>query len=276
MPKSLVRAALVCLFTALFGGAALAQQAQPDLYVTVSYIKVLPGQDDAYRTYLTTTAKKFYQEMMAANPSFLSWSAARAMYLGMEHGTEFEYAGAAIYSGPPPEPGANLDAVSMKATGMSQADLTKKLAAMRTIVGTEVLRLRAGARTPGVVKEGDFRIANRIKIKPGMGDEYYEMAQTILQPVNDARIANGELKGWSVWARVFPSGVATSYDALGVTYFKDLASAIKGLDATKGVETFLKIHPGKNYATYVLNARDYSELQQRFIMQVVAMVERAK
>jgi hypothetical protein len=90
------------------------------------------------------------------------------------------------------------------------------------------------------------------------------------------RIANGELKGWSVWARVFPSGAATSYDALTVTYFKDLASAIKGLDATKGVEAFLKIHPGKSYPTYVYNARDYSELQERLIMQIVALVERAK
>ena len=102
------------------------------------------------------------------------------------------------------------------------------------------------------------------------------MAQTVTQPVMAERIANGELKSWSVWARVFPSGVATSYDAFAVTYFKDLASAIKGLDATKGVQAFLKVHPGKNYATYVNNARDYSELQQRLVMQVIALVERAK
>jgi hypothetical protein len=278
MLKSVVRVTLVCLFTALSGGAALAQQAQPDLYVTVSYIKVLPGQEDAYRTYLTTTAKKFYQEMMAANPSFLGWSSARAMFQGMEHGMDFDYVGASVFAGPPPEPGANLDAIYMKATGMSQADLGKKLAAMRTVVGTEVLRRRAGLSTPapGVMKEGDFRIVARIKIKPGMGDEYYEMAQAVTQPVMEARVASGELKSWSVWARVFPSGVATSYDALTVTYFKDQASAIKGLDAAKGVEAFLKIHPGKNYATVVSNTRDYSELQQRFIMQIVAMAERAK
>jgi len=27
---------------------------------------------------------------------------------------------------------------------------------------------------------GDFRVVARVKMKPGMGDEYYEMAQTIL------------------------------------------------------------------------------------------------
>jgi len=38
----------------------------------------------------------------------------------------------------------------------------------------------------------------------------------------------------------------------------------------------VKIHPGKNYATYINNLRDYSELQQRFIMQIIAMAERAR
>ena len=91
-----------------------------------------------------------------------------------------------------------------------------------------------------------------------------------------ARAAGGELKSWSLWSRVFPSGAAASYDALSVTYFKDMASAIKGLDAAKGVEVFQKTHPGKSYAAYVNNGRDYSEMQQRFVMQVVALVERAQ
>jgi hypothetical protein len=276
MLKPLVRVSLVFVFMALLCGTALAQPAQPDVYVTVSYLKVLPGQEDAYRSYLTTTAKKLFQEMMAADPNFLSWSSARAMYQGTEHGLDFDYVGASIYSGPPPEPGANLDSIYMKATGMSQADLVKKLATMRTVVATEVLRRRAGITAPVALKEGDFRIVAQIKIKPGMGDEYYEMAQTVAQPVIQARAAAGELKSWSVWSRVFPSGAGTSYDALAVTYFKDLASAIKGLDATKGVEAFLKTHPGKSYATYISNGRDYSDMQQRFIMQVVTMADRAR
>jgi len=276
MFKPLVRLLLVFVATAMLGGTALAQQAQPDLYVVVSYIKVLPGQDDAYRAYLTTTAKKLYQELIAANPNFMAWSSARAMYQGTEHGSDFDYVGAAVYSGTPPEPGVNNDAIILKATGMSQADLGKKLAAMRTVTGTEILRRRAGIDAPVPLKEGDFRVVARVKIKPGMADEYYDAAQTITQPVNKLRAADGELKSWSVWSRVFPSGAGVSYDALGVTYFKDLASAIKGLDSTKGVQAFLKAHPGVSYATWVNNARDYSDMQQRFIMQVIAMAERAK
>jgi hypothetical protein len=268
--------AFVVAFTSLLGASALAQQAQPDRYVVVSYIKVLPGQEAAYRAYLTTTAKKVYQELMAANANLLTWSSAQTMYQGMEHGSDFDFVGAAVYAGAPPEPGVNVDAAIMKAAGLSQADLGKKLAAMRTIVGTEVLRYRAGTMASSVMKEGDVRVVGRVKIKPGMADEYYESAAAVGEPVMKARVADGELKSWSLWSRVFPSGAATSYDALAVTYFKDLASAIKGLDATKGVQAFLKTHPGKSYATSVNNARDYSELQQRFVMQVIALVERAQ
>jgi hypothetical protein len=276
MPKPLFRLSLAFVFTALLGATVLAQQAPPDTYVVVTYIKTAPGQGEAYQAYLTTTGKKIFQELMAANPSFVYWSSARTMYQGMEHGSDFDFVGASVYAGPPPEPGATPDALIMKAAGMSQADLGKKLSAMRTIVGTEVLRRRAGTTAPGMAKEGDFRVVARIRIKPGMGSEYYDLATSMTEPIAQARAANGEFKSWSLWSRVFPAGAATSYDALSVMYFKDQASAIRGLDGSRGAEAFIKAHPGKNYATYINNLRDYSQLQQRMLMQVVAAVERAR
>jgi hypothetical protein len=266
----------VFVLASLNAGTALAQQAEPDRYVVVSYIKVLPGQDDAYRDYITTTGKKVFQEMMAATPDFLAWSVARTMYSGVGEGADYDYVGASVYSGPPPEPGAtNMDPIAQKAAGMSNADLQKKLATMRTIVGMEILRRQAGTTSPGgSFKEGDFRVVNRIRIEENMGSEYMNMVKTMSQPTMQARVDGGELKGWSVWSRVFPAGAATSYDVLGVTYWKDLASALKGLDPAKGVEAFTKAHPGKNYAAYVSDARDYSDLQQRGLMQVIALVER--
>jgi len=274
MRKVLLRTSLAFLLVSLVAGAALAQQAEPDRYVAVSYIKVLPGQDAAYRDYLATTGKKVFQELMAANPNFVAWSVARVMYSGVGEGIDYDYVGASVYVGAVQEPGMNMDPIAQKAAGMSNADLQKKLSAMCTIVGTEVLRRRAGTGGTGTYKEGDFRITNRIKIKENMGSEYLNMIQTMVQPMMQARVAAGELKGWSAWSRVFPNGAATSYDALSVTYWKDLASAIKGLDAAKGMEAFTKAHPGKNYASFISDARDYSEMQQRTVMQVIAMVER--
>lgn len=276
MFKPLLRLSLALVCIVALGAPALAQQAQPDLYVTVSYIKVLPGQGEAYQTYLTTAGKKLFQELMAADPNFLYWSSARTLYQGMEHGSDFDFVGASVYAGAPPEPGAApADAIFMKATGMSRADLVKKLASMRTIVGTEILRRRAGTDTP-MPKEGDFRVVARIKVKPGMGDEYYSMAKEVTEPVAQARVANGDFKAWSLWSRVFPAGAGTSYDALAVTYFKDLASAVRGPNNDRAAATFLKVHPGRSFGAYVSNNRDYSELQQRMVMRVVAAAERAK
>jgi hypothetical protein len=179
-----------------------------------------------------------------------------------------------VFAGPPPEPGANMDALIQKATGMPQADYQRKLATMRTVAGSEVLMRRAGTGGTGTFTEGDIRVVARSKVTPGMGDEYFDMARTMSQPMMLSRVTGGEIKAWSLWSRVFPAGAATNYDVMGVTYFKDLASAIKGPDATKGPEIFAKAHPGKSYATYVNNLRDYTQLQDRSIMQVIALVER--
>lgn len=275
MQKLVIRTSLVFALASLIAGTALAQQAEPDRYVAVSYIKVQPGQDAAYRDYLATTGKKVFQELMAANPNFVAWSVARVMYSGLDEGIDYDYVGASVYLNAPPEPNtANMDQIAQKAAGMPNADLQKKLAGLRTIVGTEVLRRRAGTGGLGTFKEGDFRITSRIKIRDNMGSEYWNMIQTMVQPIMQTRVAAGELKGWSSWSRVFPNGAATSYDALSVTYWKDLASAIKGLDPAKGMEAFTKAHPGKNYAAFISDGRDYSEMQQRTVMQVIALVER--
>ena len=106
----------------------------------------MPGQDAAYRAYLTTTGKKLFQEMMAANANLLTWSSARTMYQGTEHGSDFDYVGASVYAGPPPEPGTNVDAALHEGRrnvaggpGQEARDDADRLS------GTEVLRQQRGA-----------------------------------------------------------------------------------------------------------------------------------
>ena len=111
MPASLSRSRSSSLSPPCSAPTPLAQPAAPDVYVVVTYIKTLPGQDAAYRDYLTTTGKKLFQEMMAAQPTLLYWSSARTMYQGTEHGSDFDYVGASVYAGPPPEPGTLPDAL---------------------------------------------------------------------------------------------------------------------------------------------------------------------
>lgn len=279
MSTKLFRWSMVALLLGVFVAAGSAQQAETPFYVVLSYQKVLPGQGDAYRAHLTGMAKKFYQEAMNVNPNLVHWSSARVMYKGIDEGRgeDFDYVSATVTTGPPPEPGGNMDAIYAK-LGTTQADYQKKLSAIRTIVGSEVLRRGAGtsATGTGTSKEGDFRVSSQIRINSGMGSEYWDRARTLTQPMMQEAVAQGDLKGWSLWTRVFPAGAATAYGVMAVTTHKDLASALAGpSNPNWGVERFMKANPGKSYASYVTNGTEYSELQRRTITQVVALVERA-
>ena len=266
-------AVVVCLFGTGVGMARAQQAAEPELHAVVSYFKTAPGMQDAYREFVTTTSKKFYEELLKEQPTLVHWSVARVVYTGAE-GLDYDFVGAAVFAGPPPEPKTYPDALYQKASGMTRVDYMKKLEGLRAAVGSELLRSVARIAAPGVLKEGDFRVANQLRVAPGMGDEFTALVRTRAKPMLEARQGAGELKSWSMWSRVFPAGAGTPYDALQVTYFKDLASAVKGLDGTKTPEFFAKANPGANYGTYVNNVRDYATSQYRGVHQIVALVER--
>jgi hypothetical protein len=265
-------AALVC-GAAVTASAQQAQPAQPDVHVVVAYFKAAPGQAEAYREYLTTVSKKFYQEMLKEQPGLMHWSAAQVMYPG-EHG-DYDFVSAAVYAGPPPEPTPPSDAMYQKITGATRADTMKRLDGLRTMVGSELLRRIGAAGPAGVIAEGDYRVVALVKVKPGMGSEFTGFVGGAQQGVLQVRAADAEFKSWSAWTRVFPAGGGERYDALTATYFKDLASAVKGLDGAKGAEAFAKAHPGKSYANYINDMRDYAELAGRGLHRVVAVVDRA-
>jgi hypothetical protein len=276
MHTRLFRWSVVALFVGLLVVTGSAQQAATQFYAVVTYYKVLPGQGEAYKTYVKTTSKKFYQELANAYPSMVHWSIAQVMYKGIE-GQDADYVSALVTAGPPAEPGGNMDPIYAK-LGMTQAEQTKVLSGMRTIVGSEVLRRIAGtsATGAGTSKEGDIRVSNLIRIKPGMAGEFADRALTLTQPTMQEAVAQGDGKAWSMWTRVFPSGAATSYDVMGVMTYTDLASALGGgSNPNRGAERFMKANPGKNYSTYVTNGTEYSESQRRIVTQLVALVERA-
>lgn len=253
-------------------GSAGAQAAQPEYHVVLTYIKTAPGMQDAYRDHLVNVSTKFYGELLTEQPNLMGWSAASTMFGGVD--SHYDYVTATIYSGLPPEPSLPSDAMYQKAAGMTRAEYVKKLGALRTIVGTELLSSVGRSMAPGTAKVGDFRVLQQLKTKPGMGNELTDLLRTRLLPMMDARRTAGELKSWGAWTRQFPSGTSSTYDTMLVNTYKDMASALKGLDASKTAEVFGKANPGKSYAGYVNDARDYAEVTSRVMHRVVALVER--
>ena len=244
-----------------------------EFHAVLTYIKTAPDTQDAYREHVVNVSTKFYEELLREQPTLVHWSAASVMYPGLENNT-YNFVTAAVFAGPPPEPAVQADALYQKVSGLSRVEYVKKLNGLRTVVATELLRSVGRVSAPGTLKVGDFRVVNQLRIKPGMASEFVDLIQTKMQPIMELRRGAGELKGWSTWTRQFPAGASTTYDALTVSYFKDLASAVKGLDGAKTAEVFAKAHPGKNYAAYVNDVRDYVEVQNRAMHRVVALVER--
>lgn len=271
--KSILSGLTVALCVCAAEGSVWAQAAPPEYHAVLTYIMTAPGMQDAYRDQLVKVSTKFYEELMKEQPTLVSWSAASVMYPGLENNS-YNFVSAAVYAGPPPEPAVMGDAIYQKASGLTRVEYTSKLNVLRTVVATELLRSVSRVTAPGTLKVGDFRVTSQLRIKPGMGSEFVDLIQTKVQPVMELRRSGGDMKSWSVWTRLFPAGAGTNHDALTVTHYADLASAVKGLDAAKAAEVFAKAHPGKNYAAYVNDARDYAEQQNRGMHRVVALVER--
>jgi hypothetical protein len=269
MKQILSVVSLVVLWASL-GAAQQPAASEPDRYAVLTYVKVAPENQDAYKEFVTVTTKKFYQELLNVEPKLQMWSAAQRMF-GGPGDNEYNWTTVAVFSGAPPEPDANMDAVYLKASGMSRADYQKKLGALRTVVGTELLRRVTGtAAVTG--REGSFRVAARIKYKDGMRDEFIERARMLTVPMMQERVNTGEIIASNLWEPRFGSA---RYHALGVNTFKDLASAVKGLDTDKAPALFAKVAPGQSYAGYVSNGTAYSSTEAQELSHVIASVERA-
>lgn len=271
--KRILSGLTVALSVCAADGSVWAQAAPPEYHAVLTYIMTAPGMQDAYRDQLVKVSTKFYEELMKEQPTLVHWSAASVMYPGLENNS-YNFVTAAVYAGPPPEPTVMADAIYQRASGLTRVEYTSKLNGLRTVVATELVRSVSRVTAPNTLKVGDFRVTSQLRIKPGMGGEFVDLIQSRLQPMMALRRSGGDMKSWSVWTRLFPAGAATNYDAMTVTYYPDLASAVKGLDATKTAEVFAKAHPGKSYAGYVNDVRDYAEQQGRAMHRVVALVER--
>ena len=270
----------VILAVLLLAPAASAPQAQapaPTYYVSISYLKTLPGQAAAHRTWITTMSKKFYQELMSAEPSFVHWDCAQNMFHAMEP-QDHDYACVTVTQGAPLDPGRDMEPIYKK-LGTTSADYQAKLGTIRTVVGSELLRRISGtsATSTGTTVEGNFRVTNQFKLTPGMMDEFTTRATTLTLPLMQSRVTTADgLKSWSMWTRLFPAGAAMDYDVVAVTSHGTLANAVGGGGGNPngGAEAFMKVHPDKNFATYNNNGREYATSQRRLISRVVAMVER--
>jgi hypothetical protein len=245
----------VLLAGAFMSNPAPAQEAlkAEDQYVVLSYFKVEPENQAAYEENLSTVSKKIFAELMNQPGSNLwGWNAGRVLYRGTDEDAP-THVSASIYNGPPSgavdTPAA--DAVIRKVTGMEPAAYRKRLASLRTALGSELARgiAWAGGNTP----EGSFRVVSYGKLEPRRTTAYREAVISTWQPVYAAAVKEGKIVAHSVWSLVFPRGADSPYDVLSAIVYKDLPSAVRGYTGMQ--EDFMKVHPKKTWISAVDEAR---------------------
>ena len=194
-----------------------------DVVVTVDYMKVASGQDDAYLQVEQKLWKPIHEARIKDGKA-LGWYLYRVAY---PSGTlvDHNYVTVAVYStfeateNPYPN---ELFAKIIPAAGM--AEFTKKTSASRELVRSELWRGIRDAVIPATGKPAPFLNVEYMKVPAGGGATYIEV-EKIWKKLHEVRVKEGTLANWGAYVRLLPEGSDYPYDFATVSAYnryKDL------------------------------------------------------
>jgi hypothetical protein len=192
-------------------------------FVTVDYMKVAPGQDDAYLQLEQKLWKPIHEARVKAGDA-VGWY----MYQVLSpSGSEahHNYVTVAVYNSfeamESPFPAALFAKVH---PGLNMADFGKKTLGARDLVRSETWQSLARMPETPLAKPAPFMSVEYMRVPAGGGAAYTEVEQ-MWKKVHDLRIKDGTLASWSLLSRVLPAGSDYPYNyvtANGYARFKDL------------------------------------------------------
>jgi hypothetical protein len=219
----LVTVGLVSLLSP-FAATPAAAQGQ---FVTVDYMKVAPGQDDAYLQVEQKQWKPIHEARVKAGGA-LGWYLYRVV---SPSGTQADhnYVTVAVYSSfeaiENPYPNELLAKI---VPSQNMAEFMKKTVASRDLVRSETWGGFAGAPDTPLAKPSPYLNVEYMKVPDG-GDQSYSDVEKIWKKIHEVRIKEGMLTNWGAYGRILPGGSDYPYNyatASGYAHFKDLV----GLD----------------------------------------------
>jgi hypothetical protein len=250
-------------------------QAQPGpkrQFAVVNYIRVQPDKLAEYRQFIQSTGPKLAKAFMDSGRPMLRWSVAE-VYHGGARNSSPDFMTATVYDGPPPEPGpiSDSDAIAKKAIGMTMTEFAAKLSSLGTVIGNEILA-DVAVIAPA---SGDWRTVSYVKSARGKAADNVAAYRDVTRPLMAESIKEGNATGWSAWQLVFPRGTGQPYDLLTTTTFKDRASALTAPGpGGAAAARFAKVHPGRNYVSYVDSVRNDREVVKTILTRVIASASR--
>lgn len=196
-------------------------------FVTVDYMKVAPGQDDAYLQVEQKVWKPIHEARVKAGNA-LGWYLYR---VASPSGTsaDHNYVTVAVYKSfealENPYPN---ELISKIVPAQSLPEFTKRTNAARELVRSETWEGFASMPEAPLEKPAPFLMVEYMKVPSGGGAAYDEV-EKLWKKIHEVRIKEGMMANWGAYARVFPGGSDYPYNfatASGYSHFKDL----NGLD----------------------------------------------
>ncbi len=251
---------LACMYTCLLT-IPVAGQTKP-VYLRSTCVKVNPGSGADYEKLLTATQLKLAQYRIKQGAA-MRYALSRAVLPAGEQ-SECDYLYSFTYSGFPPEITPESTAKNMKEAGvvMPYDAYVAEARSLSKIVATRLLRLRATAGTMGGA--GSYFHVNRMKIKNMQA--WLKLENEIWKPIQEARVADGQLTAWASYTLVLPSGSAQPFDAATVDGFPswDAQGPQKPLNGY-----VMKAHPGMTAAQFGEAGSAARDLLLREVFKVV-------
>ena len=235
-------AAAVAMVAAVLAGPneAAAQNQRP--VVTVEYMKVAPGQDDAYLQVEQKMWKPIHEARVKAGKA-IAWYLYR---VASPSGTlvDHNYVTVAVYSGfeATENPYPN-DLLAKIVPAQSMTEFMRKTVASRELVRSEMWEGIADMLISAPAGSKPARFLNVAFMKvPAGGESAYLEVEKLWKKMHEVRVKEGTLASWGVYARMLPEGSDYPYNfATTNAYarYKDL----NGLDFQA---TFQKASLGMN------------------------------
>jgi hypothetical protein len=197
--------------------------AQGQAIVTVDYMKVAPGQDDAYLQVEQKMWKPIHEARVKAGNA-LGWYLYR---VASPSGTlvDHNYVTVAIYSSfeATENPFSN-ELLAKIVPAQSAAEFMKKTLASRDLVRSELWGTITTTPERPLAKPARFLNVQYMKVPIG-GDAAYLEIEKLWKKMHDVRIKEGTLANWGVYGRILPGGSDYPYNyvtADGYSHYKDI------------------------------------------------------
>ncbi|MFH5831385.1 hypothetical protein [Halalkalibaculum sp. DA384] len=210
------------LFIILFTSAGFGQSEEAN-YLRFDYVKVAPGQVQAYVEYMNSMWKPLYQQQVEEG-KIDSWSLYRVFTPGGDGG---KYNFVAITSAA----GLNVfeslsprDILMMDQRSRDQINnMMAKANELRTVMYTEfwkaINKIAEDAASPHSAK---YMMVDYMLVAPGKDYDYQMLEDEVAKPIHQERKATDRMVGWELYSLITPGGQNYGYNFATGNFFDEL------------------------------------------------------